>query len=102
MGLNLERESDYVNLFIDDEIVIRNWVDNTNRFGRVFIPGWRHAGINRWDTDPQEFKAFLGLICLTGIMGWSNREEMFRRGQREVLFVHNTMTRRRFSTHMMV
>ena len=56
----------------------------------LHFPGVR--GEHRWDTDPDEFKAFLSLIVLTGIMGWASRDEMFRRGQREVQFVHNLMT----------
>lgn len=87
-----------MNLFIDDEVIIPRWVDATNAFGRHYIPGWRVRGVNRWDTNALEFKAFLAVVNMTGILGFANREEMFRRGPREFAYIHSITSVRRFST----
>jgi hypothetical protein len=90
------RESDFLELFLDDDVVISRWVEQTNQFGRTYMPGWRVAGVNRWDTEIVEFKGFLSLIILTGVIQWASRDEMFRRDNREVRFVHMMTSRKRF------
>lgn len=100
INMHLVNEADYAQLFIDDAVVLSTWVEQTNLFGRLYMPGWRVGGINRWDTNLTEFKAFLALIILTGVMPWANRDEMYRRGNREVAFVHGIMSRPRFNRLM--
>jgi len=96
---NLESESEFAGLFIDEH-VIQEWVTNTNIFGRRYYRGWVKRGVAIWDTCVEEFKAFLALIVLTGINKWSNRDEMFRRGEREFPFVHRIMTKKRYGVLM--
>jgi hypothetical protein len=96
-GLELVRESDFVNLFIDDAIV-GTWVASTNEFGRQYIRGWVRGGVAKWDTNLIEFRAFLATINLSGVMQWPSRDEMFRRGTREFPFLHRIITKKRYST----
>jgi hypothetical protein len=96
-GLQLLRESDFANLFIDN-IVVQQWVTATNEFGRQYVRGWVRGGAAKWDTNLIEFRAFLATINLTGILQWPSRDEMFRRGVREFPFLHRIMTKKRFST----
>jgi hypothetical protein len=99
IGIQLEDESDFMNLFIDD-VVVNNFVENTNKFGRRYVKGWVKRGRTVGDTCVEEMRALFATWHLVGLNKSISRDELFRKGPREFPFIHRLFTRKRFDNLM--